>query len=851
MLSFYALIVMYDRIRFDFVRVGVSVSHVWIVRPLHFHLSLTDIESAIAGVVDGEVRGKLKAVVKIIGTPPVWEKLGSRPVADRYVFTESRVAFVQLVDGDASTPQSSPSKSVRPGDSLPFEAFSSLHLGSESAFPISALSCSTMTTGESAIWEMANFSLQRVRPELDLENAIRCDTFGAAFPFVGRDAEMVVVNKSILETFNAYANFSSEAARDVPILAFGGVSGSGKTRLAFEAASYFNVKQESTSELIAIASRLNCESFTVKHPLPLVMHALAGLVCNYANSSPSAAMSVARAKLSGVEANDIASVFADRVLERGFVGKRVMLILNLDEAQKASEDILKGLLAEISTINTLTACKGLTIFPVLTGLDLSKFSTLKTESGRNIIITSLGPVFDLWRVFAGVLNMTVDSPFSPAMMALLLALDGVPRLLWVLAIELMNVSSQQKHPCTPTKSDTISTDTPSFFARQVRPSHLVDVMSQLQDAEVSSLYRSIVATMSSSSGAFTSLESLCGWGGRTHLLAYALTGVSVALETQIHDLSVSHVISKGYALPLRKSGVGDLELYIPLVYLHKPQFEDVNYANLGYTLRTLVSPGKKLEPDVAEAIDVGNVAARFQAFTFLKPGPTVLVASLLGCPVPLQFRSAAIVLPGLQSFAPVTNVTSVWKHINTTQSPTLSFVIGPGKETFADSACILPLDVRDNDQPFATIKMDRGTTSPRRGHFTEYQPRFPRWMALLIQSKRFLATNLTSKVVLEEWDKVEKTFQVMPFLLLLVTDARVANCERIIPDRLSEWVMIIDELSLPSFLGRMLSRRRFAAVEVSRQFLKKKRRRRGFVRKKQMVIRLRTPGRTTLPNTCR
>jgi hypothetical protein len=783
------------RLQFDLVKSsssvgrGSSVGRFVVDRPPTFSVCLADVAAIVSPYFDenanedGALAKRITVVVKdrVSGS---WSKLGDIPLSETGVYVDdSGMAMFQVTHCENRTPKSSPDRPVAP---------------------------------EKNIFGSVDWEKDISKAVIDIETEVSCEQFGASFPFLGRKDEMKIIADCIQEYIDGYTGSSKEKERTVSTPAFGGVSGCGKTRLAFEAVSFFN--GSTNCDYHAVAVRVNCDEFLAQNSPSLSECILASALERYSDATEGQALDISKKKLS--RETSIASCFADSAKSTSIV-----VVVNIDEAQKVGETILAGFLSDISAMNKQSPTTCLFV-PVLSGLDLSKFEKLKTSSGRGIVIRSLPPVFDLWKVFAGALKMedTDTSPFTPAVTALLVALDGVPRLLWVLAVALMSLDSQPKNPVTPRKT---KTETISLFQQVVTPSKLVNVLKTISGEAVSSLYRNITEIMGKSSGAFTSLSDLSYWVGRTQLLSYVISDIAVNYSTQVGNnndsniKTVSDVVAAGYAMPYRHSNdTNQFALFIPLIYLQSNCFDDALYPALRPATHTIVSPGKPLTSEDAEALDISILAARFVAFSFLEYADVSLTSFLGGCVVPSQFENVFIDFSSSQAseckLDRGVHIPNILNALEEAPSQ-VSFSVSKDKAPYADSAVIFPVVAGTSFGKNITIDpVSSPSTRSGKAKGNSYTPKFGNSLALLIQSKRFLSTkDITSDLITTEWAKVEPTFSCMPFLFLIVTDADVAD--NIVPDRLKPWVVIIGSASMPLFLGNILSRRRLAAARVAQQ----------------------------------
>ena len=642
-------------------------------------------------------------------------------------------------------------------------------------------------------WDFPSISEKQKFVEGDVTTL---DVIGREFPLLDREAELDLVIGTMKGVFN---NTGIEPERNRIQYCFGGVSGSGKTRFAGEIAPHFNAKME--GKMNALFCRVNCR--------------LLG------NSKADANMAVVNSLLRESNVSNVDRISVSEKLRRTYNpllfllkivgmkfknGKKIIIIVNLDEAQSLLPELLLNVITEINRANG-SEPSHVHAWTLPTGLDLHQFNDIQTQSNTKIIVKVLKPVRNLFRALEHIID--IDTRYVccvDELNALVLSLDGIPRLLWAAIAAFSGVRERPKDK--------------GFGEIEVNISNVKKFLAEAEKKQYGIIYQTIIGLIAEAPEFFTSLENMLKWDDFPRLLACFISGCPVKMTDQIGSntqnskkKSITEIVASGWAMmdasSLKIKNHFSLEL--PLLFFHCPSFsQDIRICHLRDTVNLMKSPQKIFTPKNAEQLDRDVLQARVMAFSAI--GKTAITVNDLlggGTIVPNVWQAVELSL-GSVSIVDDTPSSHIADFLSNNGESVLSF-ISKDMAIFADSGIVF----RASTANFSELTIPKVTT--RQGNSKTYKPKFPNSFAILIQSKRLLGnqTNITEEFVRAEFVKVESLLETVPFILVIVTDS--LKTVELKSHDLCKHVIVINGTQLDSYLGHMLARRRRAAAAVTQQ----------------------------------
>jgi hypothetical protein len=248
------------------------------------------------------------------------------------------------------------------------------HSASDSAPPSPTQADDDAKQLDAIVWRLP------VRPDVAADcKELSIKDLADRFPLLDREVELKLIAVGML-TAIAVAG-QDEAERSVPVLCFGGVSGSGKTRLVKESALYFNETVGADTEYVALYARINSKMMKGAKAKDMAWFILDSAVPDCKNDAFKYVMASVLPPLAALA----------EIINNSH--KKFIMIVNLDESQVLHGAKLLELVAMLSGASS----SGAIFMPVVTGLNLTQFVDLKTASGRNVQVHPLGAVRDLGR----------------------------------------------------------------------------------------------------------------------------------------------------------------------------------------------------------------------------------------------------------------------------------------------------------------------------------------------------------------------------------------------------------------------------------------------------------------------
>lgn len=615
---------------------------------------------------------------------------------------------------------------------------------------------------------------------------------GDRFPFLDRENEMNMLNAAMAELLSVDLS-KLEAIRGSTLHCFGGVSGSGKTRLAREAALCFN--KRGIPDEVAFYCRVDCAELKAAVTTENLAHLLLeSLLLEHSRTDllPSIADFVSQLGPQPLRA----------ILDHMAVkGKKAVVVVNLDEAQHIDPNDLVDMLFGLSAAKD----DRIAYFPIPTGLNLQQLHEAKTKSNRTLLVHTLEPVRNLGRILPELLELS-DWKSGAGFNALLASLDGVPRLMLPLLAALGGLG-----PSVDGR----------FLSRIVDVANVREAILRLDSGKTGALYQSILTIVEQNAPAmFTSLADLSRWDYFGDLLACVVSAAPVNLHNRLGDKTVSDIVSNGWALlvedEMSRVGKTRFHLELPLLYLHSGFLNDFyKTSHLRHAATVLRSPQKPLTTDDSETLDLSVLHARVQAYSALKVDALSLDELFGGsADIPTNLESVDLMLkdstpPGDKAVLTDAKTSAV---LDVTGKNKITSFICKEKAAFADSGISFPSSSRSFDK--IVIEEEGGKQKV-------YRPSHPKSFLVLVQSKRFLSsqTRFDAKLIRKEFKKVQSAFSQHPFMLALVTDQPAKAA--VVPDDLREWVVVVDGNTQKQLYGPMMHKRRTTAALISQKDIAK------------------------------
>ena len=636
-------------------------------------------------------------------------------------------------------------------------------------------------------WKVPQLSDQRKFSAEDGE--VMLENIGQEFPLLDRDDEMTYVLDEMKRACDN--NESLESGRNRVQYCFGGVSGSGKTRFAREIAPRFNKKYHG-DKLQAIFCRINC-SLLPKMVTPEIIgtNLLVALLRESGLASEDN-IAIGEQWLT-LQENKLSAILKLTKIDC----LKTITIVNLDEVQHLSQDSLLNFIKLLRSAN-LNSGGNVQFWPLPTGLNLTQFLDLKTNSNQPVHVRTLKPVRNLHRV----LDLTFDISkvlCNTELASLLISLDGIPRLLWTAIAAFSGVDNLKS----------------GIGETPINISKMLEFLATATADKYGMIYQTMLNLVEQAETFFTSLSSMLKWNFFPGLLACVIAACPVELTDKLGSgesaKPVSEIVASGWAM-LLESPLDSKKylLELPLLYFHANFFNKFATSHLRTVVTVMRSPQKQLTPDDTEELDRSILSARVTAFKALGKSQ-ITIKELLGgnIRVPQQFSELSLKLGTLTESRNV-NKKIVEDFLKNDDGAAIHSFISRPKLSFADSGIIF----RHCSQPFDEFKVFKMGTRFS-GDIDTYHPTFKNSFSVLIQSKRFLSKNqkIGKTLANTEFQKVKETLAVAPCVLVIVTD-KCGEVE-LADENLRNFVTVVDGENIPFFLGSMLARRRTAAAEVT------------------------------------
>ena len=624
------------------------------------------------------------------------------------------------------------------------------------------------------------------------------EEIGLNFPLLDRDCELQQVLKGLEASFDTSG---VEPHRNVPIYCIGGVSGSGKTRFAEEIAPHFN--QLNKPQQRALFCKIICagdqdDLTTIYNDM---LHDLL--------------------KRSGHNDKYITIVKSSEWI-RGSLkyildlsdseGYTTAVVVNIDEAQRISQGHLQSIIKKLT--KAISTSRTAYFWPLATGLDLRHFVEARRLSDQPLKVKTLQPVRNLDRALLHTLGIKSASihcerPFK----ALMVSLDGVPRLLWAAIAAFADVTYHTQ--------DNLSV---GFGTIRIDFKTVYKFLHTADDKTYKAIYSQILGLIHGNLSYFLSLSSMVQWSHYTDVLSCIVAGCPVKLEDQLGPidgkLSISTIAARGWALLLPFRETSDCYvLTLPLLYLHS---FDLNTWQATSVMKNAVdvlrTPSRGLSEDDAEKLDINILDFRARAYRALGKDSISLSELLGGVAIPKDFKfNVSLHLGGVSGkLLDTADVTIVSDFLNGSTDESVCSFTSKNKASYADSGIIFRGCTPSATESIIVPRL----VSTRSATVDEYNPSHPKAFSVLVQSKRYLSmsSKITQELALEEFAKVKNTLRVSRVAFVMVSDKK--ECEALTNQTLRKYCIIITGEELELFMGPMLYPRRRAAANVTRTKLK-------------------------------
>ena len=650
-------------------------------------------------------------------------------------------------------------------------------------------------------WEIPKLSPQRQFEAADGE--VSLEAIGREFPLLDREKEMKLVLDEMKKACEEDKN--SERGRNRVQYCFGGVSGSGKTRFAREIAPRFNEKYR--GKFRANFCRINCG--LIGKGINAVTFSTTLLVALLEESGLEDEINVGNGKL-WLQGQPQDHRLLGAILELTKVENLTTItVVNLDEAQHLKPQTLLDLIKFLRNANG-SADRSAQFWPLPTGLNVEQFLNISTMSQSPVVVQSLKPVRNMKRALDKTFNIK-EVKMRNELDALLVSLDGIPRLLWAAIAAFSGIRKIEG----------------GIGETHINISSVLDFLAKSTEQSYGSLYQAILSIISQAKTFFASLSSMFKWTPFPGLLACLISGCPVNLNDNIGSdksrKSISEIASAGWAMLIELPKTADdddsrYRLELPLLYFHSHYFDTNEAVPMRRLITVMRSPQKPLRPEDTEELDRSILTARTRAYSALGKSQ-ITIKELLGgdVEIPQQFVDVSLTLgTGTIIERKGTGKDIVSEYLQGNDDSVACSFMSQDKLSFADSGIIF----RQSNSEFAKIQIQCTKPNTRSATPDVFKPAYKNSFTVFIQSKRFLSQGqgISEKLALEEFEKVKATLSVSPFVLVIVTDKQ--GHVEFVDDNLQGFVSVLGGEKLPSFLGSMLARRRAAAAEVAKQDMK-------------------------------